>query len=168
MTVRDFLFRLEQGSVVARLTGVEASFLKDAVEILEGLGTPEEDPGAARLHPPVYLGDPEADTEWRRLAGGELRTSRRADRSSFQLVLDAVEEGGATGSDTGEATISLLEAAAFLRVVNEVRLVLAARWGIDTAEDFEDLRPEADDVLTFLGWIVTELAEVLGDALDSD
>jgi hypothetical protein len=96
-----------------------------------------------------------------------LRTSRRADRSAFELVLDAIDEAGAEGTEMAEAVISDLEAAAILRVLNEVRLVLAARWGVDTPEDFDDLRPEADDVLAFLGWLVTDLADVLGEALDA-
>lgn len=167
MTVSEFRFRLVDEGVSARLSGVEVSFLRDAVELLEGVGTSEDDPGAARLNPPVYLGDPEADAEWRRLAGDELRTSRRADRSAFELVLDAIDEAGAEGTEMAETVVSDLEAAAILRVLNEVRLVLAARWGVDTPEDFDDLRPEAEDVLAFLGWLVTDLADVLGEALDA-
>jgi len=165
--MNEFRFRLVDEGVSVRLSGIEASFLRDAIELLEGMGTAEDDPGAARLNPPVYLGDHEADVEWRRLAGGELQTSRRADRSAFELVLDAIDKAGAEGIEMAEVVISDLEAAAILRVLNEVRLVLAARWGVDTAEDFDDLRPEADDVLSFLGWLVTDLADVLGEALDA-
>lgn len=165
--MNELRFRLVDEGVSVRLSGIETSFLRDAIELLEGMGTAEDDPGTARLNPPVYLGDPEADAEWRRLAGGELQTSRRADRSAFELVLDAIDEAGAEGIEMAEAVISGLEAAAILRVLNEVRLVLAARWGVDTPEDFDDLRPEADDVLSFLGWLVTDLADVLGEALDA-
>lgn len=161
----DSRFELVTGGVEMTANGIEVQFLRDAVVLLEGVGTPENDPGAARLSPPVYLGDPEADVEWRRLAGSELTSSRRADRSALDLVLGALEEGGAEGDTVGSAVISQLEAAAFMRVVNEIRLVLAARWRVDTAEDFARLRPEADEVLGFLGWLVSDLASVLGDAL---
>lgn len=159
-------FVLAGDRIEVRLSGVEVRFLSDAVMILEGLGNPTDDPGAARLAPPVYLGDPEADAEWRRFAGGELETSRRADRSAYEMVLAAVEEAGAAGETMGQAAISHAESAAFMRVANEVRLVLAARWGVDTADDFADLRSEAGDILSFLGWVVSDLADVLGEALD--
>ena len=163
----DSRFDLVDDGVEMRANGTEVRLLRDAVVLLESLGTPDDDPGAARLSPPVYLGDPEADAEWRRLAGSELDSSRRSDRSAFDLVLDALAEGGAEGDKIGATIISDLEAAAFMRVVNEVRLVLAARWGVDTAEDFARLRPEADDVLVFLGWLVSDLADSLGEVLDT-
>lgn len=163
----DSRFELVGDGVEVRANGIEVRFLGDAVVLLEGVGNPENDPGAARLSPPVYLGDPESDAEWRRLAGGELNSSRRADRSAFELVLGALEEGGADGEAMGSAVITELETAAFMRVINEVRLVLAARWGVDTEEDFARLRPEADQVLGFLGWLITDLAEVLSEVLDA-
>lgn len=162
----DNRFWLDEAGIGVRFAGVEVHLLRDALAILEGLGTPEDDPGAARLSPPAYLGDAEADSEWRRFAGTELDSARRADRSAVDLLLDAVETGGALDDRVGTTVASALEAAAFLRVVNEMRLVLAARWGIDTAEDYDALRPEAGDVLNFLGWIITDLTDVLSETLD--
>lgn len=164
-------FRLVPEGVEVRFTPGEARLLSDLPQVLAGLGDEAEDPGAARLNPPVYLGDPEADAEWRRLAGSELNSARRADRSAFEMVVDAVLEQVGDDRDLAEeepesVVISEEEAGAFLRVVNEVRLVLGARWGIDGPDDFEHLRPEAGEVLSYLGWLVTEIAEVLGAALD--
>jgi hypothetical protein len=164
-------FAVVPEGVELTLTDIEVTFLTDLPRLLAGLGTPESDPGAARLSPPVYLGDPEADAEWRRLAGTELEASRRADRSAFESVLEAVSESLPESGQTepaglaGTAVISRAEADAVLRVVNEARLVLGARWGIETADDYEDLRPEASEVLSFLGWLVSDLAEVLEETL---
>lgn len=160
----DRFFRLVDDVVEATFAPHEVAFLADLPRVLADLGDPGEDPGAARLNPPAYLGDREAEDEWRRFAGGELDASRRADRSSFEMVVSTLADEG----DAEAATIamSVEEAGAFMRVVNEVRLVLGARWGVDGPDDYERLRPEAGAVLSFLGWIVSELAGVLGQLLD--
>lgn len=155
-------FRLVPEGVQVDLTPEESVFLADVLAVLARLGDMSEDPGAARLHPPVYLEDPEADAEWRRLAGTELRAARRADRSAVEMVLDAVETAHAEGDDV---VISVGEAEALMRVLNDVRLVLGARWGVESPDSYHDLRPEAGDVLSFLGWLVSELAIVLGGGL---
>lgn len=155
-------FRLVPDGVEVDFAPEESVFLGDVLSVLGRMGDPDEDPGAARLEPPVYLDDPEADEEWRRLAGTELSAARRADRSAFEMVLEAVDDAA---SGDGTVVISPAEAEAMLRVLNEVRLVLAARWGVDTSDAYERLRPEASDVLSFLGWLVSELAIVLGGGL---
>ena len=130
MTAIDSHFAVVPEGVQLRLTDIEVTFLTDLPRLLAGLGTAESDPAAARLAPPVYLGDPEADAEWRRLAGTELEASRRADRSAFESVLEAVSDSlpESAASDreesVGSAVISRAEADAVLRVVNEARLVL--------------------------------------------
>lgn len=156
-------FRLVDDGVEATFASHEVAFLADLPRVLADLGDPGDDPGAARLNPPVYLGDPDSEEEWRRFAGGELDASRRADRSAFETVVDALAEQDA---DPATFVISDEEAGAFMRVANEVRLVLGARWGIDGPDDYDRLRSEAGAVLGFLGWVVSELAEVLGQALD--
>ncbi len=157
-------FRLVAEGVEVTLPPHEVAFLSDLIKVLAGLGTPENDPGAARLSPPAYLGEPEANEDWKRFAGTELTAARRADRSAFELILEAVDKAREEGE--GSAVISIPEAEAVLRVANDARLVLAARWGVDTAGDYERLRPEAGDILAFLGWLVSDLAVVLGGALD--
>jgi hypothetical protein len=154
-------FSLDPDGVKVHFQPQEVAFLGDILGVLGRLGHPDEDPGAARLDPPAYLEDPEADAEWRRFAGSELSSARRADRSAFEMVIEAVES-----SEGNEVVISTAEAEAVMRVVNEARLVLAARWGIDSPEAYDDIRPEASDALSFLGWIVSELAMVLGGSLD--
>lgn len=151
-------FRPVPEGIEVSLGDEERRVLADLPEVLAGLGDPGSDPGAARLSPPAYPDDDDADAEWRRYAGGELETARSADRSAFVSV---VEETAA-----GPVVMSEEEAGAFLRVVNEVRLVLAARWGVEEAADYERLRPEARQVLAHLGWLMEELSEALRMRMD--
>lgn len=156
-------FHLVPDGVRVDLRPEESLLVGDVLSVLGRMGDPAEDPGAARLQPPVYLDDPEADAEWRRLAGSELSAARRADRSALEMVLEAVDTAHLEG---GEVVVSVGEAEAMMRVLNEVRLVLAARWGVDSPGDYDHLRPEASSVLSFLGWLVSELAIVLGGGLE--
>lgn len=156
-------FRLVDEGVEVELSPAEATILHDVLTVLSRMGDPSEDPGAARLRPPVYLDDPEADAEWQRLAGSELSSARRADRSAFEMVLEAVDSTHAEGGST--VVVSVAEAEALMRVLNDVRLVLAARWGVDTPEGHDHLRPEASNILSFLGWLVSDLAIVLAGGL---
>ena len=158
-------FRLVPGGLEVSLSPEEVLFFGALLRLLGGMGLPEEDPGAARLGPPVYLGDPDADAEWRRFAGTELSAARTADRSSLETVLDALAEAHSRGESS--VTVSLEEANAMLRVVNDARLVLGARWGIDTAEDCQRLRRESSEIMDYLGWVVSDLAITLSNAIDS-
>jgi hypothetical protein len=157
-------FRLVGDGVAVDLAPEESIFLGDVLAVLARVGDPGEDPGAARLQTPAYLDDPAADSEWRRLAGSELNAARRADRSALEMVLEAIDTARAEGETP---VISVAEAEAMMRVLNDVRLVLAARWGVDSADSYDDIRPEASDILSFLGWLVSELAIVLGGGLTS-
>lgn len=159
------LFRLVEDGLEVSLSPEEVLFFGDLLRLLTGLGASEDDPGAARLDPPVYLGDPEADAEWRRFAGAELSAARSADRSSLEMVLNALSEAHSRGERS--VVVSIPEANAMLRVVNEARLVLGARWGIDTPEDYDRLRPESSEIIDYLGWFVSHLAITLTSSIGS-
>ncbi len=62
------------------------------------------------------------------------------------------------------------EAQAWLTVVGEARLVLAARLGIEEDGWEELLPPERPEVgaLHFLGWLQSELVEALSEELPGD
>jgi hypothetical protein len=60
--------------------------------------------------------------------GLELDESRAADRSAFALILEEATEG---------VVVSRAEAHAFLRVLVEIRLALAARLGVEVEEDYQ-------------------------------
>lgn len=144
-----------------RLAAIEVALLSHVPAALAELGPPESDPAAARLGPSAYVEDPEADAEWRRFTGPELDTARRADRSMFEVLLDRLSQ-----ARTEEITVPVAEAEAFLRVVNDMRLVLGARWHIEEPGDYASLRPEAEQTLGFLGWIVADLSGTLSARFD--
>lgn len=133
------------------LSEEERTFLGDILPFLATVGMPDDDPAAARLHPPVYLDDEEANQEWWRFMGSELTRARREDRELFRRVLEA-GEGSVIDSETADA---------FLRVVNDARLALAARLGVEVEEDHDRLPSDARQVLDYLGWILEELTEAL-------
>jgi hypothetical protein len=123
--------------------------------MLAEIGAPGSDPAADRLQVPVYLDNPDANEEWWRLMGQELDAARRADRSIFQKVV----------SSDDEVTLSLEDADAVLRVLNQARLTLGARLGIDVEDDHDNLPEDSRRVMNYLGWIQEELTFELTRAL---
>lgn len=170
----------------------EVRFLKDVVEVLANVGEPGDDLGARRLTPSVYPDDPDASDEWLKYAGTELDTARRADRSAYELIFDrlledvdlppsgsddvAVVDDQGDENDDDDAVdlprvasidVSRAEAAAILRVVNDARLVLGARWGVETADDMEGLDEARGAVLDHLGYFQSLLTDLLSQLLDT-
>lgn len=138
---------------IALLPG-ERALLARIVSGLDSLGSTTADQGYARLHPPVYLGDESASSEWWRLMGDQLEQDRRDDRAVFDRVVAE-----------SESLLSLEEARSLLRVVNQGRLVFAARVGIEVAEDMDELDEDEDVALWFFSYVVDDLSTVLGKAL---
>lgn len=116
------------GGVRVKLERSVAGFLVRFVDMLDAVESGTDDAAASRLHVPVYLDDHEANDEWWQYMGGELDESRRADRSAFREALAASVKG---------TVVSTSEAHAIVRVLNEARLALAARIGIEVEDDYE-------------------------------
>jgi len=133
----------------------ERIFLGDVLPLLADIGQVGVDPAATRLNVPVYLDAPEANEEWWRLMGEELSSARRADRAVYRKVLDA----------EGEPVLSDEDADSFLRVINEARLALGARLGLDVEDDHDRLPEDQRQVLDYLGWILEELTDELSRGL---
>lgn len=144
-------FVAEGERIQVTLTPEERVFLGDVLPLLAGVGAPGVDPAADRLRVPVYLDDPDSNREWWRLMGADLDSARRADRSVYQRMV------------TSEEPLALdeEEANAVLRVLNEARLALGARLGIDTESDHDELAEESRQVMDYLGWVLEELTVVL-------
>lgn len=123
--------------------------------MLARVGEQEDDPAVERLQVPVYLDDAESNDEWWRLMGPDLDAARKADRNVFKKTVDEEEP----------TTLSREEADAFLRVLNEARLALGARLGVEVEEDYEDLPEESRAVMGYLGVILEELTEELSGGL---
>jgi Domain of unknown function (DUF2017) len=124
-----------------------------------GSAAPPDDPVLARLLPDAYRDDTEAAGEFRRFTEQELRSGKVA---AAQTVLDTLPEEG------GRVELTEPDAQAWLRALNDVRLVLGVRLDIteDTAQRSEELDP-ADPRSAYL-WVydwLTYLQETLVRAL---
>lgn len=120
------------------------------------------DPSLHRLLPDGYAADVDdgtAASEFRRITDGDLRASKRADA---HRVL-------ATITDT---SLSLDDAEAWTRAINDVRLVLGVRLGLEADGDAEERRDAAEAVGTpdpvleiyeLLGVLQTLLIDVLDE-----
>lgn len=116
--------RFEAGpsGVTVRLPGPELAILSRLGSLLGGAGVGKDDPATERLTPRIYPEDESASREFERLAGKERVEARSADREVFADGLQAAA-GGALVLDDDEA-------AAWLRVIGEARVVVAARKGL--------------------------------------
>jgi hypothetical protein len=139
-------FKTTRRGIVASFSPAERVFLGDVIPLLESLGPAGEDPAATRLIVPVYLDDPGSNDEWWRLMGSELEAGRLDDRGVFDSLLGS-----------GSTTLSDAEAEAVLRVLNEARLVIGARLGIEVEADHEQVPLQERQALDYLGWIQEEL-----------
>ena len=149
-------FRAVEEGVEVAMQPWEVDALQNVPAVLDTLGG--RDASAEHLDQTPYPDDPEAADEFRRLMASELEQARAADRSAFGVTV----EQAATG-----LTLSVPEAEAWLRVLGEARLVLAARAGIASdgwEEQFPDDNP-AIALLHYLGWVQQSLAEVLEEQL---
>lgn len=145
-------FVAKPGGVRFKLSGDEATFLGQLPMLLVQVVETPGDPGGARLQIPVYLNDPEAEGEFRRWIGPELEQSRVADRSVFLQLVNASVKGTVANSAQAEA---------FLRVLAEGRLVLAARLGIEVEEDYARLAITDAAALNYLAQLQTLLMDAL-------
>jgi hypothetical protein len=148
-------FKTVERGIRVELTPEERMFLGDVLPLLAGVGATGEDPAADRLNVPVYLDDPDANAEWWRFMGEDLQAGRNADRAVFEKVV----------SGHGNSVVSFDEGNALLRVLNEARLALGARLGIDVESDHNHLSEDSRQVMDYLGWIQEELTAELMRAL---
>lgn len=148
-------FKATRGGIRVSLSPEERIFLGDVLPLLAGIGAVGSDPAADRLQVPVYLDDPEANAEWWRLMGQDLKAARDADRAVLRRVLE----------EEAPFTLDEEEADALLRVINEARLALGARLGIEVEADHDDVPEESRQALDYLGWLLEELTVELSRSL---
>lgn len=144
--------------ILVTLTPDDVELLEQIPEFLASLGDPKDDRGAARLQAPVYRLDVEASQEWWRLMTEEFTQARIADRSAYSIILDESVKG---------TVASVAEAEAFLRVLNEGRLALAARLGVEQEGDLERLDEPDQEALDYLAGVQQLLViALMGGELD--
>ena len=146
------------GAVRMKLREEEIEALSLMEELLESVGAREGDPAAERLTVAAYPDDAEAQGEYGRLTAPELGRQRQSDREAvFSLLEDARR---------GPVDLAADQAEACLLVLNESRLALAARLGIEEEgwgrfdEDAGDPAP-AEAFLVFLTGVQGGLIEAM-------
>ncbi|WP_017558336.1 DUF2017 domain-containing protein [Nocardiopsis baichengensis] len=174
-------FRAVRGGVRIRLDRDEAAVLRsmaalvlelvdppedggDPLEALVGIGgasrTPE-DPVLARLLPDAYTGDREAAGDFRRYTEGDLRRHKRENAEAVMAGLEGLGPGG------GELVLDTGDAHAWLKALNDVRLALGTRLGVEEDGGATRVRAEAASDRAALGvyeWL-GRLQETLVQAL---
>jgi hypothetical protein len=113
------------------LLGPEESVEDDPLAAAVGIGTatlPPEDTALARLFPNGYTDDPEASADFRRYTEPVLREGKR---EAARVALATIGEPGVKRVLTAD------ESEAWLRALNDTRLVLGERLGI--TEDWDEL-----------------------------
>lgn len=141
-------------------------------DLLDSVGAAEGDPAVRRLTPSAYPDDQEAQEEYGRMINPELERERKADRRILNDLLAARERVAVSGKKSqktespGTKALSAEDADGLLRVMNESRLTLAARLGIE--DESWEKPPESPDQeaphLMLLRYL-TYLQEALIDAL---
>lgn len=159
-------------AIAARLAAGEAELVaRLATELRDLLAAPgSEDPALERLFPTAYdVTEPEAQREWDALTHDELADLRRA---RVEAVLGSLERGD-RGRGEWSGTLSEDEAAAWLGVLNDARIVLGVRIGV--VEETNERPPDEDDprrapfeVYAYLGWLESELLDAIAPGLLDD
>jgi hypothetical protein len=142
------LERTPEGDVLVHLSPEERSLLLGlAGELRAQLEDESRDPSLRRLFPPAY-DDADDERGYRELAGDELLSGRR----------QALELLAATARSD---RLSAEEADAWLRALNDLRLVLGTR--LDVQEDMLLDAPQTPDLALYgyLSWLQEQLVAAL-------
>lgn len=145
---------LRGGRYRVRLGGEERALLRSlAGELREAIRAGDE--GVARLFPPAYRDDADANAEYERLTRGELASGRLAALEALASTADADE-------------LADDDANAWCGALNDLRLVLGGRLGVTEGlyEDGIDPRDPRAEQLALYGWLTWLQAELV-DALAS-
>lgn len=141
------------GGVRLHFDEEELLLLGELLAELQRLLEDPDDPAVRRLFPPAH-DDREAEEQYRSLVRD-------------QLVGGRAEALAAVRDTLGRKTLSLEEADAWLRALNDLRLVLGTRLDVTEDIDFEKLDPREPRgrdlaVYAYLSWLQEELVEALG------
>jgi Domain of unknown function (DUF2017) len=142
------------GGVRLRFNEGEVILLRERLDELEALLEDPDDPALRRLFPQAHE-DPESEEQYRSLVRDQLVTGR-------SKALAVVRE------TLGKESLSLDEADAWLRALNDLRLVLGTRLDVTEDLDYENIdlnEPRGRDlaVYGYLSWLQEQLVEALAE-----
>ena len=127
-----------------------------AAELAEAPAEEPTDPALRRLFPNPYAHDPQAAADFRRHAEGDHRRRKIADAYTVQASLAQ-----------RPVRIPPAEVGAWLKTLNALRLVLAARLGLEDDESVEELRTlPTDDPRVMMGVVMDWLAYLQANIID--
>jgi hypothetical protein len=146
--------RTRSGVFELRLSPEERDVLRGLpAQMRDALELGNNDPAVARLNPSACLDDAEVDAEYQQMMAGDLNTGRLQALDAFEATVDA------TRLDEDEAL-------AWMRAINDVRLLLGTR--LDVSEDPGKRDVDADDprapgfaLYDYLSLLTQELVEAL-------
>ncbi len=147
-------FRSLPHGVGATVPNTEADLLAVIPELLTEVAS--GDPVWSRFHPAAYPADPVADREFRRLIERDAEAARSVDRATFTESLERARIGTVLTTEEGDA---------WLRVLNETRILLAIRLGIEMGDDGSQAAdPSLEGFYDYLTWLQGQLvAAASGD-----
>jgi hypothetical protein len=140
------------GNVRLHLQRHEVALLRELLDELEGLLEDPEDPALRRLFPPAHS-DRGSEEQYRSLVGEQLLSGRT---KALATVRDTL----------GTNTLDPAEADAWLRALNDLRLVLGTRLDVSEEIDYDGLHLEDPHgrglaVYGYLSWLQEQLVEAL-------
>jgi hypothetical protein len=149
LSTRRRIRRTRSGEIRLRLPEHERALLREvAAGTRSRLAADDGDPALRRLFPPAYA-EPERDREYQELMRGQLRTGRTR-------ALEVLE------STVDRTSLSAEEADAWLRALNDARLVLGTELDVDEELDWNGIGPNDPHALEYavygyLTWIQEQL-----------
>jgi hypothetical protein len=140
------------GNVHLHLQRHEVALLRELLDELEALLEDPDDPALRRLFPPAHA-DRESEEQYRSLVGDQLLSGRT---KALATVRDTL----------GTNTLDPDQADAWLRALNDLRLVLGTRLDVGEEIDYEELDLEDPHgrelaVYGYLSWLQEQLVEAL-------
>jgi hypothetical protein len=143
--------RAENGDILLRLPEHERELLRGiAASIQDRLAAEDDDPALRRLFPPAYT-DPEREAEYRELTRAQLLSGRERALELLETTVD-------------RDSLSPEEADAWLRALNDMRLVLGTALDVEEDLDWDAINaenPRAPEyaMYGYLSWIQEQLVE---------
>jgi hypothetical protein len=142
------------GGVRLRFAEEELFLLRELLAQLEPLLEDPDDPAVRRLFPPAHA-EPENEEQYRSLVRDQLVAGRA---KALVTVRDTL----------GKEKLNAEEAEAWLRALNDLRLVLGTRLDVSEDVDWEEIdvhEPRGRDlaVYAYLSWLQEQLIEASGE-----